>query len=125
MPSKICRQTGIIPNPRSSEERASQIKESGRGSRARTYDLRFWRPPLYQLSYTPVCRSGSSNNADAPVWQALSPPCRRVLLRSLRLAGLRLHRTQPVAETSLGSRGLQEIVDRPVGAVEAFGEHFG
>jgi hypothetical protein len=26
---------------------------NGRGSKARTYDLRFWRPPLYQLSYTP------------------------------------------------------------------------
>jgi hypothetical protein len=24
---------------------------TGTGSRARTYDLRFWRPPLYQLSY--------------------------------------------------------------------------
>ncbi len=24
---------------------------NGTGSRARTYDLRFWRPPLYQLSY--------------------------------------------------------------------------
>lgn len=29
------------------------IWETGRGSRARTRDLRFWRPPLYQLSYTP------------------------------------------------------------------------
>ncbi len=32
---------------------------AGRGSRARTRDLRFWRPPLYQLSYTPsppACR---------------------------------------------------------------------
>ena len=28
-------------------------KPTGRGSRARTRDLRFWRPPLYQLSYTP------------------------------------------------------------------------
>ena len=28
----------------------------GRGSRARTRDLRFWRPPLYQLSYTPGSR---------------------------------------------------------------------
>src|SRR5690606_12737294 len=28
-------------------------QENGRGSRARTRDLRFWRPPLYQLSYTP------------------------------------------------------------------------
>ena len=27
--------------------------ESGRGSRVRTRDLRFWRPSLYQLSYTP------------------------------------------------------------------------
>lgn len=27
---------------------------NGRGSKARTYDLRFWRPPLYQLSYTPT-----------------------------------------------------------------------
>ena len=26
----------------------------GRGGRARTYDNRFWRPVLYQLSYTPV-----------------------------------------------------------------------
>lgn len=25
--------------------------KNGTGSRARTYDLRFWRPPLYQLSY--------------------------------------------------------------------------
>ncbi|CDX35426.1 hypothetical protein MPLA_1820003 [Mesorhizobium sp. ORS 3359] len=27
----------------------------GTGSRARTYDLRFWRPPLYQLSYARAC----------------------------------------------------------------------
>ncbi len=27
--------------------------ENGRGRGARTPDLRFWRPPLYQLSYTP------------------------------------------------------------------------
>ena len=26
-----------------------------RRSRLRTRDLRFWRPPLYQLSYTPIC----------------------------------------------------------------------
>ena len=30
--------------------------EAGRGNRARTCDLRFWRPPLYQLSYTPMRR---------------------------------------------------------------------
>src|SRR3954469_13808544 len=34
------------------------IVENGTGSRARTYDLRFWRPPLYQLSYARiVCAS--------------------------------------------------------------------
>ncbi len=31
------------------------------GSRARTCDLRFWRPPLYQLSYTPSARRFSHN----------------------------------------------------------------
>jgi hypothetical protein len=30
--------------------------DNGRGSRVRTRGLRFWRPPLYQLSYTPVGR---------------------------------------------------------------------
>ncbi len=29
----------------------------GRGSRVRTRDLRFWRPSLYQLSYTPSRRT--------------------------------------------------------------------
>lgn len=28
--------------------------ETGRGARIRTPDLRFWRPPLFQLSYTPL-----------------------------------------------------------------------
>ena len=28
--------------------------ENGRGARIRTVGLRFWRPTLYQLSYTPV-----------------------------------------------------------------------
>lgn len=30
----------------------------GRGDRDRTCNLRFWRPPLYQLSYTPLERPG-------------------------------------------------------------------
>ena len=30
------------------------VKERGRGDRARTCDLRFWRPPLFQLSYAPA-----------------------------------------------------------------------
>ena len=28
----------------------------GRGTKARTLDTRFWRPLLYQLSYTPILR---------------------------------------------------------------------
>lgn len=34
-----------------SETEHLPFRENGTGSRARTYDLRFWRPPLYQLSY--------------------------------------------------------------------------
>lgn len=30
------------------------ISTFGRGRRLRTLGLRFWRPPLYQLSYTPM-----------------------------------------------------------------------
>ena len=26
----------------------------GRGERTRTLDMRFWRPPFYQLNYTPI-----------------------------------------------------------------------
>ncbi len=34
---------------------ATRLDQSGgRGSRNRTYNLRFWRPTLCQLSYTPV-----------------------------------------------------------------------
>src|SRR5579885_2734703 len=29
-------------------------RRRSRGDRIRTCDLRFWRPPLYQLSYAPV-----------------------------------------------------------------------
>lgn len=32
------------------------IAKHGRGRRTRTRDPRFWRPVLYQLSYTPVQR---------------------------------------------------------------------
>jgi hypothetical protein len=34
------------------------ISETGRGRRIRTLDPRFWRPMLYQLSYTPKCLLG-------------------------------------------------------------------
>src|ERR1700712_5621814 len=34
-------------------------KASGRSEGIRTHDPRFWRPMLYQLSYTPVCSEGA------------------------------------------------------------------
>lgn len=36
---------------------------SGRGSKVRTHDPRFWRPMLYQLSYSRVCGCKGSNNS--------------------------------------------------------------
>src|SRR3990167_6844616 len=33
------------------------LKPGGRGSRNRTYNLRFWRPTLCQLSYTPLAKT--------------------------------------------------------------------
>src|SRR3954451_21491201 len=41
---------------------------SGRGSRNRTYNLRFWRPTLCQLSYTPPVTSSGEPGimADSP-----------------------------------------------------------
>ena len=33
----------------------------GRGRRTRTHDPWFWRPVLYQLSYTPVLGAGDGN----------------------------------------------------------------
>ena len=35
-----------------------------RGGRTRTCDLRFWRPPLYQLSYAPGLRDDCSPESD-------------------------------------------------------------
>ena len=41
---------------------------SGRGRRLRTLGLRFWRPPLYQLSYSPILRfkSGGPSGTRTP-----------------------------------------------------------
>ena len=38
----------------------SRCGTSGRGGRARTCDLRFWRPTLYQLSYAPTSDSNTA-----------------------------------------------------------------
>src|SRR5665213_1499043 len=45
---------GVVQMPRCNAAIPARNGQIGRGSRARTYGLRFWRPPLYQLSYTPI-----------------------------------------------------------------------
>ena len=42
----------IIKNP---VTEATGFLMNGRGNKDRTRDTRFWRPLLYQLSYTPFC----------------------------------------------------------------------
>ena len=46
----------------------------GRGSKNRTHDTRFWRPLLYQLSYTPKSKIGGPSGTrtqDRPVMSRL------------------------------------------------------
>ena len=38
------------------EPASGRIGDNGRGTQTRTVGLRFWRPSLYQLSYTPTAR---------------------------------------------------------------------
>ena len=61
-------------------EFARHVGETGRGNRARTCDLRFWRPPLYQLSYTPACAVGATPSISSfgavQVRNRDWPPCR-------------------------------------------------
>ena len=40
--------------------------QNGRGSRNRTHGTRFWRPLLYQLSYTPIWRRRWDSNPCGP-----------------------------------------------------------
>ncbi len=45
----------FLPNLLDELQRVMPARNSnGRGGRSRTCDLRFWRPTLYQLSYTPA-----------------------------------------------------------------------
>ena len=41
---------------------ATELKKSGRGRRIRTLGTRFWRPLLYQLSYTPMWWAFTDSN---------------------------------------------------------------
>ena len=46
---------------------------SGRGRRLRTLGLRFWRPPLYQLSYSPVFIFSPQTSIEVVDRQGLEP----------------------------------------------------
>ena len=48
----ICRKSGATGAKKRSHDNV--MASFGRGRKARTLDTRFWRPLLYQLSYTPV-----------------------------------------------------------------------
>ena len=60
--------------------------QAGRGSRARTCDLRFWRPPLYQLSYARIRRhsdSGTCNRflrAASPIFEDIALAIHRMTI---------------------------------------------
>ena len=43
------------------KKRTLRRRALGRGSRTRTHDQRFWRPRLYQLSYTPIYEKRNAN----------------------------------------------------------------
>ena len=66
---------------------------TGRGRGARTPDLRFWRPPLYQLSYTPSPCLSEVRNAQRPTgnsWRLLFNPAakdKHFPARNLPIAG--------------------------------------
>ena len=51
----------------------------GRGRKIRTLDTRFWRPLLYQLSYTPISLAGSPSGETILVGlQGLEPGTNRL-----------------------------------------------
>ena len=52
VPNHVRYQTALHP-----EDKLLNFEEKiGRRDRVRTCDTRFWRPMLYQLSYTPICK---------------------------------------------------------------------
>ena len=51
----------FLPLPRKKPSAFANGFFLGRGRRTRTHDPWFWRPVLYQLSYTPVCISATLN----------------------------------------------------------------
>jgi hypothetical protein len=65
----------------------------GRGSRVRTRDLRFWRPSLYQLSYTP--------KATHEVWQP-GMGIKQLFASGQELTGLRRNPGLPARYSAAG-----------------------
>ena len=63
----------IKPNEKKNQTLVSGVWSTGRGRRIWTLGTRFWRPLLYQLSYTPIsillCADGQRNIA-RPFWWA-------------------------------------------------------
>lgn len=103
---------GYIDNPQLQEDCGA-----GRGSRARTCDLRFWRPPLYQLSYTPnaaasfhkerhVSRAVLEQSAAAPPFahQAAQTPPRIKPQTPPRIGKTQAHARQPYNFRSADAR---------------------
>ena len=52
---------------------ALQQLRGGRGRRLRTLFLRFWRPPLYQLSYSPIFIFSPQTSIEVVDRQGLEP----------------------------------------------------
>ena len=57
------------PPERALYKTASAVSSNGRGRRIRTLGTRFWRPLLYQLSYTPISLAALPSG-DRPFWWA-------------------------------------------------------
>ena len=88
--------TACLPIPPPGPERAvrPQPVSRGRSGGIRTPDLRFWRPLLCQLSYTPAAKSESSSRLS----ESEAGRASRVLLLVARHGGMTdpaVHLTQP------------------------------
>src|SRR5260370_11038919 len=62
----------------------------GRGSRNRTYNLRFWRPTLCQLSYTPTNQLRSEEHT-SELQSHLNLVCRLLLEKKKKIIQTLLH----------------------------------
>jgi hypothetical protein len=69
--------------------------QNGRGSRVRTRDLRFWRPPLYQLSYTPIC-----SNFDTTLFQRIQRANRKIHPPFGKIISVQFNLYSSIAETT-------------------------